>query len=174
MLVLYRRLLRLYPPAYRCQYGEEMVAVFLDAKSDAWEKGLAARAAFCLREIAGLLRGMLNEHVHSLFGSHLFAPRRFAMRSEFRFPKSTTILMFLILAGVVLAIEKASSIEASIPYANPQLPAIHPVPPTFAPATALTFAVVYAVAIVAWIVLFALRRSGVHRLENLITGAGQK
>jgi hypothetical protein len=174
MLALYRFLLRLYPATYRCEYGNEMVAVFLDAKADIWERNPAARAAFCLRETAGLLRGMLNERVHSLLGSHQFAPRRFAMHSEFRFPKSTTVLMFIILAGVVLAIEKASSIAASIPYANPQLPPIHATPPTFAPATMLTFAVVYGVAIVAWIVLFALRRSGVHRLENLATGAGQK
>jgi hypothetical protein len=174
MLALYRRLLRLYPPAYRCEYGDEMLAVFLDAQADVWNQGVPARAAFCLREIVGLLRGMLYERVHALFGSHLLAPRRFAMRSEFRFPKSATILMFLILAGVVIAIEKAASIAASIPYTNPQLPPIHAAPPTFAPATALTFAVVYAVAIVAWIVLFALRRSGVHRLENLITGADQK
>jgi hypothetical protein len=174
MLALYRRLLRLYPVAYRCEYGEEMLAVFLDAKADVWEKPFAARAAFCFREIAGLLRGMLNERLYSLFHSHLLAPRRFAMRSEFRFPKSATILMFLILAGVVLAIEKAASIAASLPYAHPQLPPIHSAPPTFAPATALTFAVVYALAIMAWIVLFALRRSGVHRLENLATGADQK
>jgi hypothetical protein len=174
MLALYRRLLRLYPRAYRCEYGDEMLAVFLDAQSDVREKGFAARSAFWFREIAGLVRGMLNERIHSLFGLNLLAPRRFAMRSDFRFPKSATILMFLILAGVILAIEKAASISASIPYTNPQLPPIHAAPPTFAPATALTFAVVYAVAIVAWIVLFALRRSGVHRLENLAPGAGQK
>jgi hypothetical protein len=174
MLALYRRLLRLYPLAYRCEYGEEMLAVFLDAKADVWERSLAARSAFCFREIVGLLRGMLDEHVHSLFGFNLLAPRRFAMRSEFRFPKSTTILMFLILGGVVLAIEKAASIAASIPYANPQLPPIHSAPSTFAPATALIFALVYAAAIVAWIVLFALRRSGVHRLENLATGTDQR
>jgi hypothetical protein len=174
MLALYRRLLCLYPLAYRWEYGDEMLAVFLDAKADVWDQGISARAAFCLREIVGLLRGMLNERVHSLFDSHLLAPRSFAMRSEFRFPKSTTVLMFIILAGVILAIEKAASIVASIPYANPHLPPIHPVPPTFAPATAITFAAVYVGAIVGWAVLFALRRSGVHRLENLATGADQK
>ena len=28
MLLLYRYLLHLYPPAYRCEFGEEMIAVF--------------------------------------------------------------------------------------------------------------------------------------------------
>ena len=42
------------------------------------------------------------------------------MRSEFRFPKATPILMAIILAGVILTIEKATAIEESLPHAYPQ------------------------------------------------------
>ena len=38
------------------------------------------------------------------------------MRSEFRFPRSTTALMSVILAGVILAIEKGRAVQASVPF----------------------------------------------------------
>ncbi len=41
------------------------------------------------------------------------------MRSEFRFPKSTPVLMMIILAGIVLALEKARVIQASFSNGNP-------------------------------------------------------
>ncbi len=89
------------------------------------------------------------------------------MRSEFRFPKSTTALMCLILAGVILAIEKATSIVNSLPHDNPRLPPIHPMHSTFAPTFAIMFGVVYATVIVVWLVLFSFKRSGMHRMADL-------
>ena len=41
------------------------------------------------------------------------------MKTEFRFPKATVGLMVVILAAVMLAIEKARAISMSIPHANP-------------------------------------------------------
>jgi len=96
------------------------------------------------------------------------------MRSEFRFPKATPVLMAIILAGVILTIEKATAIEESLPYANPQLPPIQPEHFTFFPAMAVIFLSAYAVAVIGWVVLFALRRSGVHRLSEMQGAPPQK
>jgi hypothetical protein len=174
MLALYRLLLQLYPAGYRHEYEDEMIAVFQEARACTEANEPFVRAAFCFREIYGLLRGALHERVRFSADSTPFAARRFTMRSEFRFPKSTMLLMLIILGGVILAIEKAKSIAASLPHTNPLLPPIHPLPPTFAQAVGLMFAVVYAGAIVGWVVLFALRRSGLHRLEDMDTSASQK
>jgi hypothetical protein len=176
MLSLYRCLLRLYPAAYRDEYGEEMSGVFSEVHSETSSQGSLPRAAFLLRELAGLLHGALQERLQGFTGSHsLFPSRRFTMRSEFRFPKATPILMTIILAGVILTIEKATAIEESLPLAYPQqLPPIHPVHFTFFPAMALIFLSAYAAAMIGWAVLFALRRSGVHRLSEMSTAPEQK
>ena len=90
------------------------------------------------------------------------------MRPEFRFPKATPILMAVILAGVILTIEKATAIQNSLPdtYLQ-QLPPIQPEHFTFFPAMAVIFLSAYAAAVIGWAVLFALRRSGVHRLSEM-------
>ncbi len=92
------------------------------------------------------------------------------MRSDFRFPKSTALLMTVILAGVVLAIERADAIRASVTDVNPPVVIIQPATHlTFLPTMALMFLLVYVVGAVAWVLLFALRRSGVHRLSEIPT-----
>jgi hypothetical protein len=166
MLSLYRCLLHLYPAAYRYEYGDEMAGVFSEVRSETG-KGLLPRGKFFLREFAGLLYGALLEHSRAISGSD-FPPRRFTMRSEFRFPKATPVLMTIILAGVILTIEKATAIEESLPLAYPQqLPPIQPEHFTFFPAMAVIFLSAYVAAVIGWIVLFALRRSGVHRLSEM-------
>src|SRR6202035_4392715 len=176
MLSLYRCLLYLYPAAYRYEYGDEMAGVFCevlqDEQNQTSDKGLLQRGKFLLREFGGLLHGALQEHSRAIIGSNLFpsssSSRRFTMRSEFRFPKATPVLMTIILAGVILTIEKATAIEESLPLAYPQqLPPIHPEHFTFFPAMAVIFLSAYAAAVIGWVVLFALRRSGVHRLSEM-------
>jgi hypothetical protein len=168
MLSLYRRLLYLYPAAYRHEYGDEMAGVFREVLSETGDKGLLPRGKFFLREFAGLLNGALQEHTRTITGSNVFPRRRFTMGSEFRFPKATPVLMTIILAGVILTIEKATAIEESLPHAYPQqLPPIHPVHFTFFPAMAVIFLSAYAAAVIGWAVLYALRRSGVHRLSEM-------
>jgi hypothetical protein len=82
--------------------------------------------------------------------------------------------MCIILGGVILAIEKARSIQASIPYSNPYVPPIRPLPTSFPQTIGLMFAAVYVGAIIGWAVLFAMRRSGVHRLLALDPDVRQK
>jgi hypothetical protein len=170
MLNVYQTLLRLYPRPYRQQFADEMIAVFRDVDAEAQREGIAATAKFYLREITGLFRGAMAEHVRHFLGSDVSSPfssRRFTMRSGFRFPKTTAFLMTVILAGIVLAIEKAESIRASVPYNNPPVGPIQPAHLTILTTMALTFLLVYAAGAVAWVVLFALRRSGVHRLSEM-------
>src|SRR5882762_5258033 len=177
MLQLYKCLLWLYPTSHRREYGEETTAVFYEARTEIEKKGVVTRGLFLLREIRGLLRGALGEHVRSVAGSHswmLFPTRRFTMHTEFRFPKATPVLMTLILAGTVLAIEKAQAISASLPHVNPPIGPIQPEHLTFLPPVLLMLAVPYAAGLIGWAILFALKRSGVHRLSAMQDAAGQE
>ena len=178
MLSLYRFLLRLYPPAYRDEFGAEMLAVFGDAQAETWKKGVLARGVFCAREVAGLLRGALVEHLQGIAGSDLltasrsrirlsiFPLRRFTMRSEFRFPKATAPLMALILALIVVAIEKAKAIQASLPHTNPHVGPIQPAQFTLFSTLLVVVAITCTAGLLGWAILFALRRSGLHRLSE--------
>ncbi len=174
---LYEGLLRLYPRAYRQQFEDEMIAVFREADGDVHQMGSLGKARFYFRELGGLCRGALAEHARRIFGGHVPFPlssRRFTMRSSFRFPKATAFLMTVILAGIVLAIEKAEAICASLPEVNPRLPPIQPAHFTFFPTVALMFLVVYIAGVAGWAILFALHRSGVHRLSEIAETLSQK
>jgi len=169
MLRIYRALLHLYPASHRELFGAEMIAVFSQMQADTAKKSMTARGVFSLREAAGLLRGAMREQVRAL-GAHVrlsFPTRRFTMRNGFRFPKSTPVLMTIILAGLVLAIEKGKAIQASLPAVNPQIGPIQPEHHTLLPIIALAFAFFYVAGALGWAILFALRRSGVHRLADM-------
>jgi hypothetical protein len=147
-----------------------MIAVFCDVDADAHKKGSVAAAKIYVREIGGLFHGAIAEHARCVLGSHVASPlssRRFTMRSDFRFPKATAFLMTVILAGVVLAIEKAEAMRASVPDVYPPVGPIQPAHLTVLATMALMLLVVYITGAVGWIVLFALRRSGVHRLSEV-------
>jgi hypothetical protein len=162
--VLYEGLLRCYPRAYRQRFGDEMIAVFREAGADVHQKGSFATARFYFREIAGLFRGALVEHTHHILGRRVpfpLSPRRFAMRSEFRFPKTTAVLMSIIFAGVILAMEKANTIQ--VKYAA-GADSIWPSLPWF---LGLTLLFTCVTVIVIWGILFALGRTGVQRLANI-------
>jgi hypothetical protein len=169
---IYRSLLRLYPALHRERFGEEMVAVFGEMETDTVSKSMVERAAFWIRETAGVVSGALQEHWRVLGCDSIglwFPQRRFTMRTEFRFPKTTAVLMTIILAGVVLAIKKGETISSS--HVNPP---IGPLPPTHSVLLGgifLTLAFFYAAGLIGWAILFAMRRSGVHRLAETSGGA---
>jgi len=162
LLTLYRGLLYLYPSGYRREYGEEMSAVFREVEQDAADHGYAPCAAFCAREILGLLSGALREHLGGATPSWI-PFRRFAMRPEFRFPRSTIFMMLALLAAVVLAIAEAESVQAKYSHATGS---------AWLPMVSILgyMLVVMCAAAVVWAILFALRRSGAHRLANLQAG----
>lgn len=170
MLAIYRQLLRLYPTSYREEFAEEMLAVFQDVRLEKTNKTLLARTIFQIREIAGLIGGACVEHLRLATGKDFelsFPPKSFIMRNGFRFPKSTAVLMALILGGVVLAIKRGEDIAASLPHVNPQIGTIQPVHTTLLPPIILIALLFYAAGLVGWAILFALKRSGVHRLAQM-------
>ncbi len=177
MFSLYECLLRMYPSAHRREYGQEMTEVFCTARAEIERRGAMTRGLFWLREFRGLVRGAIDEHVRLLTGSHFWKwlpTRRFTMHSQFRFPKATAILMTLILAATVLAIEKARAISASLPHINPPVGPIHPAHLTFLQPIALMFLLAYAAGLAGWAILFALKRSGVDRLAGIQNSADRE
>ena len=170
MDALYRSLLRLYPAGVRQEFGEEMLSVARQARAEVWGNGIVARGNFCAREVMGLLAGAVQEQVRNVTGlAGWKASRRLSVRSNFRYPVTTIVLMAVIFAGTVLAIERASSIAASLPRVNPHLPPITPLPYSLPQTLAVMFAITYAVAVIIWAVLHILRRSGVYRLNDAET-----
>jgi hypothetical protein len=170
MLTVSRSLLRLYPAEYRKQFGEEMFALLLELGAENANRRFIERAKFYLRETAGLICGALREHLRILTGADVgptLPMRRFAMRDGFRFPKSTAILMAIILAGVVVAIRKGEAIAASLPNVSQPIAPIHSAPSYLLPGVVAGFIFFYAAGLAGWAVLFALRRSGIHRLADL-------
>lgn len=159
MLRLYRRMLYLYPTPYRNEFGPEMTSVFIQTKQDIREQSLLRRLLFYAREAGGLLSGAAWSHLGYVLGNGWLPFRRFKMHRQFRFPRSTVFLMCVILVGVAFAIDKAQHIQANL--AGTQLRT-----ETAAPLV-LTFIIVYVAAAVAWGILFALRRTGMHRLDKV-------
>jgi len=86
------------------------------------------------------------------------------MHNGFRFPKTTAVLMTLILAGVLMIIKKGEGIEAAVASVNPPGSIMQT---NMLPGIAMGLAAFYAVGLIGWAILFALRRSGVHRLDSI-------
>ncbi len=169
MLRIYRCLLHVYPAVHRVRFGDEMIAVLGERQSETTHKKATTRAAFCMREASGLLTGALREHLRILTSTQKWLPfstRRFNMRSEFRFPRATAVLMMIILAGIVVAIEKARVIQTSQSHGTPLVP-LEAARLTFFPTVALLLVIFYAAGLVGWAILFAMHRSGMHRLADM-------
>ena len=84
------------------------------------------------------------------------------MRNEFRFPKATWILMTIILAGVIVAIEKGEAIVASVPHIGEPVGPIHSGDHSLLVGIIGSFVVIYALGLLAWGIVYAMRRSEVH------------
>jgi len=162
MLSFYRWLLYLYPSLYRREYADEMISVFRDAHAEVSTASFGERISFRARETWGLAAGALQEHIRIIGGGgQLISFTRFDMRPEFRFPRSTLFLMSIIFGGVILAMEKANTIQVKYAAGDGS---IWPSLPWF---LGLTLLFTCAAAMVGWGILFALGRTGVHRLANI-------
>jgi len=160
MIAVYRTLLYLYPADHRRQFGEEMLAVFQDVWTE--NKGFMTQIAIALREFTGLLKGAFREHLRGVGtaqGELSFSPWRFTMRNGFRFPKSTAVLMTIILAGVVVAIKKGEDIANSLPEVSQPVAPIHPMHITLLSPIVVLFVGFWAAGLIGGTILFAVRRS---------------
>jgi hypothetical protein len=169
MLSLYGSLLRLYPAAHRREFAEEMMHVLKQRQRAANLLGPLSRITCFSQETSGLLRGAFKEHARQMIspGPLSFSPRSFTMRSEFRFPKATALLMAVILLVVIMAIEKAKAISDSVRHTNTAIGPIQPAHLTIVPTLLIALAGVCVIAALSWLLLFALHRSGMHRLAQL-------
>jgi hypothetical protein len=178
MLAFYRSLFHLYPTAYRCEYGDEMMEVLSEVQALTRNRSPLSRILSGGHEAGGLLYGAMREHFRSIISpydgkmlssmfSSMFLSRRFTMRSDFRFPKATVALMTIILAAVILAIEKAKAISASVPHANLPVGPIQPAQITIVPTLLVVLISAIVAGVFGWGILFALRRSGVHHLAEM-------
>lgn len=167
---LYRHALRLYPAQHRSEFGEEMLAIFRQLHQETAAQRLPGRVRFYAREVAGIIAGAAREHWRVMGGdefSKWFSTRRFTMHTEFRFPKATAVLMTLILGGVILTIQKGEAISASLRGAvEPPIGPIHPVHSVLVGGVLLGVLFFYAAGLIGWTLLFAMRRSGLHRLDE--------
>jgi hypothetical protein len=76
---LYRRIIALYPRAYRDLFASEMQAIFTALAAEAACSGPLALAGLCLKEIGGLLVGVVHEQAAA------FHSRRWTMNDLHRY-----------------------------------------------------------------------------------------
>jgi uncharacterized integral membrane protein len=142
-----------------------MVSVFRDARADLSAGSVKERIFFRVRESLGLLAGAVREHIRIITGSdQSISFRGFEVRPEFRFPWSTVFLMSIIFGGVILAMEKANTIQ--VKYAA----GAGSIWPSLPWSLGFTLLGTCAAAMVGWGILFALGRTGTHRLANIQAG----
>jgi len=67
-IYLYSRLLRLYPPGFRNEFADEMLAVFIAAVSDAQQRGRLSLLTWCAWEFFSILIAISTERLRSLRG----------------------------------------------------------------------------------------------------------
>jgi hypothetical protein len=158
MLAFYRKLLRLYPPGYFREYGEEMSWVFARTSDDVAAKKLVAQCVFYTHEFSGVIAGAVRQRLLGFDGSS----RRLEM--EFRFPRSTVVLMWVILAGLLMAIAEAKIV--AMRYGAIETRTVWNMLPWFIVVAAV---LVCGAGAAVWGVLYALRRTGMHRMEKLDT-----
>ena len=167
---LYRRLFFLYPAAFREAFADEMAWVFEQAHAEFRREGALARVQFYAREVQGLIMGSLRERVRGLAGSHSPVLNGGSMERKFRFPRTTVVLMLLSLLGVVLSLNQARLIQ--LHYGNDV--GIPPEWPMLLWIFVRLLLIAGAIAAIVWGFLFALRRSGIQRLEELKPWREQK
>lgn len=169
MLRVCRALIRLYPRQYRYEFGDEMLDVLREAREAMQGRVACERWIWSVRESIGLLCSVVREHARNLAAidpGPVLVHRRFEMRSEFRFPKATAVLMTIILAGLVLAIEEAKAIVNSVPHVSPRVGPIQPAHFTVWPALLLVPAGACLMGAIGWSVLYVFHRSGVQRFAE--------
>jgi len=161
---IYALLLRLYPAAYREEFGREMADVFQQALGDARSRGAFAATKFFTREIAGLLREGLAQRLASVCMVHellVHLGRGFTMERQFRYSRVSISFMAVSLVIVLMAMGRAADIVHLYSPLQKGYGLVRPL------ITCLLLA--NAAGLLAWLVRFAVRRSGSHRLEQVET-----
>ncbi len=187
-MTAYESLLRLYPRAYREEFGEEMMQVFRQVRSEMKRENLIARWAFYLSELRGLLGGAASEHIRALGAPHgfeFFGKRGLYMQPERRFSKSAIVFMTLVLGVIVEIIAKGQGmsrylfheytvngrtvieLRQNVSLGN----SIWEWPSSWGllSGIAVGFAIAFVAATIAWTIAHSMRQSGPERLDAVET-----
>ena len=188
MAPVYEFLIGLYPAADRAAFGDEMLDVLRQAEAEASRNGALARAWFFLHESMGLLGGAARERLHALGeerGWKFLAERGPMYQRERRYPYTSIVFMSLVLAITILIIAKAQGVahylyqvytvnghvvmetKQNVRFGTEL--AEWPSHWGFITGMATYFGIAWIAGIAAWAVAHALRRSGVHRLDDAQT-----
>jgi hypothetical protein len=66
MTIAYKLLLLLYPPEYRAEFAEEMLATFAESAQERRERGYVVFARFVMEEINGVLSGAAKQWIEKI------------------------------------------------------------------------------------------------------------
>ncbi len=166
MLSVYRLLLWLYPADHRSVFGDEMIHVFLEAKSELRKDGILARMAFSLHECLGLIRGAVVEQIRTFYPAApgiSFDERRSAMRSQFRFSWLAIFFMAASLLAAMTAIWKGESVILQHAGLSTHLGTAIP---HLASQITLVFILSCFAGVLGWLIALAIGRTGIHHLSK--------
>lgn len=176
--MMYRFLLKLYPPLHREKFGDEMLRVFRQAEADARSEGIPVQAAFYLRETLGLAGGALRERLRSI---GLDSCRRQQVRmggimilqTRYRFPRSATAMMtfvLVIVVGMITKIQGVSHFYGKISSSElPRQPWQWPSYYGLISGIVVCFLLAWIAGAAVWAVAYAMRRTPAQRLDNFET-----
>jgi hypothetical protein len=96
IILVYSFLLRLYPGSFRHEFQEQMLLDFSDIAADAWKKGRAFFALFCLRELIDFPVNLIRMHFQEgpMFKVIHSQPVTYGLRSALGFGIGFAIVIF--------------------------------------------------------------------------------
>jgi hypothetical protein len=79
---IYEAILRLYPAEYKAAFASEMISVFEQAAADHKKAGTLTFSWFSACELAGLLKGLLAQHLAKLAARDSYITERCALQQN--------------------------------------------------------------------------------------------
>ena len=173
MTALYRCLLKLYPPAHRYKFADEMLDVFIEAEAEAGCADLRRRIAFYFREFSGLVRGALREQlcdVDLCEREDLKIGGIMIRQTRCRFPRSAIVMMTFVLVIVIGMIAKIQGVSHSygriisgeLPHQPLQWPSYY----GLISGIAVVFLLAWAAGVAVWAIAYAMRRTAAQHLGD--------
>jgi hypothetical protein len=178
VVALFESLLRLYPRTYRGTFAEEMVQVFRQAEADAEERRFGERAAFYLRELVGLIGGAVRERLRRGKSRGKESPNGESMKQkdQCRFPLFSILMMTIIFMIVIELIAKGEglsqslfAIESGRGWDLGRSARLWPSHWGLISGIATGFLIAWLAGVTAWIVAYAMRRTGAQKLGEFHT-----
>jgi len=173
MTALYRWLLKLYPPAHRYKFADEMLDVFVEAEAEVRCASIRSRASFYFREFSGLVSGTLREQ---FCAGDFCEPRDSKIggimirQTRCRFPRSSIIMMgfvLVIVLGMIAKIQGVSHyygrvISGELPHQPLQWPSYY----GLISGIAVVFLLAWIAGLAVWAVAYAMRRTAAQQLGD--------